>query len=113
METRNAIICDASIEIADPGILVASICLDYGGSNQVFGRGVYMSKYGVDGKNYAGHFIYRVLDVAGADRWEHLKGKAVRVKGDSSHIEAIGHIIKDAWFDPGKEFKQPDREVSA
>jgi hypothetical protein len=113
METRNAVIANAGIEIEGRGMLSAYITLDYGDSSQVFGCGVYAPKNGVNEKNYAGHFIYRVLEVAGADKWEQLKGKAVRATGDFTQIEAIGHIIKDEWFNLGKEFGQPNQEVSA
>jgi hypothetical protein len=113
METRNAVITDAIIEIEDHGLLSVYVVLDYGSSAQVFGRGVYAPKSGMNGKNYAGHFIYRVLEVAGVCKWEQLKGKTVRVTGDSRRIEAIGHIIADVWFNPDKEFGQPSKEVSA
>jgi hypothetical protein len=113
METRNAIIVRTYIVVEDHGMLIAGLVLDNGDSEQVFDCGVYAPKSGINGKNYAGHFIYRVLEVAGVCRWGQLEGKAVRVTGDSSHIEAIGHIIKDVWFNPGKEFGQPNREVSA
>jgi hypothetical protein len=113
MEARNAIIVNAGIGIDDPGMLSVYIVLDDGNGEQVFGRGVYMPKSGINGRSYAGHFIYRVLEIAGVDAWNQLKGKAVRVIGDSAHIEAIGHIIADEWFNPGKEFTQPEQEVPA
>jgi hypothetical protein len=108
METKNAVIIDATIGINVHGILDARIKLGYGDKSvQVFGNyGLYSLKDGLNGKNYAGHFIYRVLEAAGADGWEQLKGKAIRVVADDSHIEAIGHIITDTWFYPGEEFKQ-------
>jgi hypothetical protein len=113
METRNAVIFDTGIGIEEHGVLAASIWLDYGDSKQALCRGVHAPKNGDSEKNYAGYFIYRVLAVAGVNRWEQLKGKAVRVMGDSAHIEAIGHIIEDVWFNPGEEFKSLDQEVSA
>jgi hypothetical protein len=114
METKNAVITQASIEIGEHGILTAFLVLDDGGACQCFGGySFYLPRTGVSGKNYAGHFIYRVLEVAGVYKWEHLKGKAVRVVGDSTHIEAIGHIITDVWFNPSKEFEQLNQDVSA
>jgi hypothetical protein len=113
METRNAIIASTGIEIDDRGMLKVHILLDFIDGHQVFGCGVYAPKSSINGKNYAGHFLYRVLEVTRTDKWEELPGKAVRVTGDSTHIEAIGHIVEDAWFNPGKEFEQADREVSA
>jgi hypothetical protein len=109
MEIRNAVIVRAGIGIEDPGVLSAYIVLDLGDAEQVFGCGVYAQKTGIDSKNYAGHFIYRVLDIAGVDSWKQLTGKAIRMRGDSARIEAIGHIVKNLWFDLGKEFAQPDR----
>jgi hypothetical protein len=114
METRNAVITDATIGINSHGLLDARIILDYGDSNQVFGDyGLYAFKDGLSGKNYTGYFIYRVLEVTNVYKWEHLKGRAVRVTGDLTHIEAIGHIVTDVWFNPGKEFAEAKQDVSA
>jgi hypothetical protein len=114
METRNAVITSVGIEIEDHGYLSAYVTLDYGSSAQVFGNyGLYTTKNGVDGKNYAGHFIYRVLEVAGVYKWEQLKGKAVRVIADHSHVEAVGNIVSDTWFNPAKEFADEHQDVSA
>jgi hypothetical protein len=114
METRNAVIIDASIGINSYGFLDARIVLDYGDSRQVFGDyGLHIPKNGIHGKNYTGHFIYRVLEVAGVYKWDQLKGSAVRVRCDEVHIEAIGHIIMDTWFTPADDFGKPDQEASA
>jgi hypothetical protein len=113
METRNAIIVRTYIVVEDHGMLIAGLVLDDGDGEQVFDCGVYAPKSGINGKNYAGHFIYQVLKVASADKWEQLKGKAVRAMGDPAHIEAVGHVIADVWFNPGKEFGLSDQEVPA
>ena len=34
-----------------------------------------------------------------------IAGRTVRVKREHSKVHAIGHIIKDDWFDPSVEFK--------
>jgi hypothetical protein len=105
MEQGNAVITGAWIEIDEFETLNAGISLDYGDSAQVFGgNGLYTIKRGVDGKNYAGCFMYRVLEVAGARRWDELKGKTIRAIYDDAHVEAIGHIIKDMWFNMREEF---------
>jgi hypothetical protein len=86
------------------------VYLDYGDSGQGFGG--YMlyvpeswSSHRKDCKNYAGHFIYRVLEVVGVENWSQLKGKTVRVRADHSKVYEIGHIVKDDWFNPSLDFK--------
>jgi hypothetical protein len=114
METRNAVITNAWIELCDHETLSAGISLDYGDSAQIFGsNGLYTLKRGVGGKNYAGHFMYRVLEIAGVHRWDLLQGKSIRVLCDDEHVEAIGHIIKSVWFNMDNEFKQLNQDVSA
>lgn len=118
METkiRNAIIESTSLDTGDRGLLTAWLHFDYGdGAHQGFGGHVlYLPK---DYKHYtnkgdfAGHFIFRCMQVAGVESWDKIKGKSVRVKyeggpGFSSKIIAIGHIVKDDWFNPSEDFKK-------
>lgn len=109
IETRNAIITSAELDI-ERG-LSAWVHLDYGGSGQGFGG--YMlyipsswASHNKDCKNYAGHFVYRVLEVAGVEKWSQLKGKTVRVKCDHGKVHEIGHIVKDDWFNPSRDFEE-------
>lgn len=107
---KNAIITDAEITNDDHGCLTAWIHLDYGGCGQGFGGySLYIPKsfhhYDPKSANYAGHFIWRVMEVAGVFKWSQLRGKTVRVKSNRSKVCEIGHIVKDDWFNPSADFK--------
>jgi hypothetical protein len=109
VDEKNAVITSATITNADHGCLSAWIYLDYGGTCQGFGGyALYLPKSFTHhgGSNICGHFIWRVLEIAGVDRWEDLIGKTIRVRAEHSSIEAVGHIIKDIWFNPSVEFKE-------
>jgi len=102
MEQKNAVITSARIEI-ERGVLTMWLSLDYGtGSQQGFGGyALYLPKsYRHSNKqsNFAGHFIYRVLTIAGVKSFDDLVGKSIRVKADFDKVHAIGHIIKDEWY---------------
>jgi hypothetical protein len=105
---RNAIITHAEITTEDHGLLSAWLTLDYGGTGQGFGGySLYLPKSfnHHDAKaGFAGHFIWRVMEVAGVSRWSHLTGKTIRVRQSHSGVEAIGHIVKDDWFSPREDF---------
>jgi len=112
MIIKNAVIKSATITNDDHGVLSAWLDLDYGGSGQGFGGYVlYLPKdftHSTNQKNYGGHFIWRCMEVAEVSEWGKLKGRTIRVKVQSefsSPIIAIGHIIKEDWFDPKADFE--------
>ena len=107
-EIKNAIISSVSIDMGDRNLLTAWVHLDYGGSGQGFGGyALYLPKsykhHSLE--SVAGHFIFRCMEIAGVEKWQDMKGKSVRVKASRSRVEAIGHIVKDDWFNPSEDFK--------
>ena len=112
IETRNAVIASAEITNADHGILSAWINLDYNknlcqsfGGYTLYVPNVFKHRRHDLDTNWAGHFIFRVLRIAGVSNWSELKGQTIRIKLKDSKIQAIGHIIHDHWFDPSEDFK--------
>ena len=107
IETKNAVIEAATITTGDRGFLDAWLTLDYGGSGQGFGGyALYLPKSFSHHslKSVAGHFIFRVMEVAGVTKWEDLKGRTIRVRAEHCGVKAIGHIVKDDWFCPESDF---------
>lgn len=110
MEIKNAVIESVSIDTGDRGLLTAWLHLNYGGSGQGFGGfALYLPKdykHSTIKGDYAGHFIFRCMQIADVESWDKMKGKTVRVKGDNGRIDAIGHIVKDDWFNPSEDFEK-------
>ena len=107
MEIKNAVI--ESVRFDTERGLMIWIMLSFGGSGQGFGGHMLYAPKGWaahnTGADLTGHFIWRVLEIAGVSELSKLPGRTVRVKGDFSTIEAIGHIVKDEWFSPCAEFQ--------
>ena len=108
-EMKNAIIKNATITNDDHGCLSAWLDLDYGGLCQGFGGYVlYVPKsfkHHANQPNAAGHFIWRVMEIADVTKWNNLPGKTIRVICSWVGVRAIGHIVKDDWYDPKKDFE--------
>lgn len=111
IETKNAVIESARLTTDDHNLLSMWLSLDYGGTGQGFGGySLYLPSsfkhHNLCGPNYAGHFIWRVMEIAGVTDWAKLPGKTIRVRAEHSKVHAIGHIVKDDWFNPSEDFKR-------
>lgn len=117
IKEMNAVITSVSLSNDDHGVLSSFVHLDYGGSGQGFGGySLYLPKdftHSNNQRNYAGHWIWRVLEIAGVGDWSRLPGRTIRVRCEHSKVHAIGHIVKDDWFYPSIDFKRMERESAA
>lgn len=107
LEVANAIIESASLGFGDREFLDCSISLNYGGSGQTFGGYILYIPRGFGNhrlESPAGHFIYRVLKIAGVEEWKNLVGRTIRARYTHNKVYAIGHIINDDWFEPSVDF---------
>jgi hypothetical protein len=100
-ELKNAVITGAEIGIDDRGLLSSQIRLDYGETSQSFGGytlylPVSFSHHRIH--SLAGHWIFRIMEIAGVREWSDLPGKSIRVKATFDRVIEIGHIVKDDWF---------------
>lgn len=108
IETKNAVIESVKLEKGDRGFLTCWLTLDYGGTGQGFGGLVLhlpksFSHHTLCGP--AGHFLFRCMEIAGVDDWARMPGRTIRVKASHIGVAAIGHIVKDDWFEPAVDFK--------
>lgn len=103
----------ANINADDHGLLTAWLMLDFGGYGQGFGGYALYLPHDFkhhELKSVAGHYIWRVMEIAGVTDWDMLKGKTIRVRIGSTGVEAIGHIVKNDWFSPRVDFATSNDE---
>jgi hypothetical protein len=113
IEIKNAVIESATITTGERGFLDVWLNLDYGGSGQGFGGFCLYLPKSYDHHHIlspGGHFIFRVMEIAGVTDWDKLKGKSIRVLSDHTRVSAIGHIIKNDWFILEEDFKLLPRD---
>lgn len=114
----NAVIKSVELNDGDRGLLTAWLHLEYGSGGQGFGGYVLYLPKSYDHhelKSFAGHFIFRCMEIAGVSSWEKMAGKTIRVRkaDEFGLIEAIGHIVKDDWFSPEVEFAENKKDGGA
>jgi len=89
LELKNAVIKSVDLRI-DDGVLSGWLYLDYGGTGQGFGGlALYLPKtfthHAIE--SYAGHWIFRVMEIAGVEKWDDIPGKTIRVKASWGEVE--------------------------
>jgi hypothetical protein len=110
---ENAIIDKAELFIDEHGVLSVWVKLKYKTNAQDIGG--YCLYIPESLKNHAvaspaGHFIYKLMQIAGVKYFSDIRGQPVRVKHTASHVLDIGHIICDCWLTPEKDFKRFDEQ---
>lgn len=110
-EIWNAEIKSVDLDMSDHACMTLSMVLDGGCIGCIYG-GIVIGKGYVGADEFAGspkgiEYIMRIMDVVGADKFQDLKGKYVRVasNGWGSSVKIIGNIINDKWFDSDKLFE--------
>lgn len=107
-EIRNARIKATSLGVEDHGLFTAVVQLEGEGWGQGFGCfnfGSFTEGPTPEQARNLGRFILGVLRVVGADSWEQLPGKVVRIDHDTGRVYRIGNVIRDEWFDPEAAFR--------
>lgn len=105
IETKNARIESTMLGTEDHGILTCYLTVAYDKClRQGFG-GYALDRFDKTrdcriGTAYGMEFVSRIMQTIGVEKWEDLKGKYCRIRGNSVKIYAIGHITDDVWFSP-------------
>lgn len=93
-QIENGTITGADIFVEDHGCLTFSLDIEFDGSRQAYGG------YSLD-NDKGGPWIHKLLDALKVNAWSQLKGRTIRVRRDNTGglIRAVGHAVKDSWFE--------------
>lgn len=116
MKIENATIHDARLQFEyDNRFLCLSLWLKTNHGIYSFG-GIclghrFQKEFNPTGGDHAFWWIKRVFDIADVVSFDELKDRPVRVEiDDKGFVKAIGHIVKDDWFYPEKDFKKESQQ---
>lgn len=101
---ENAKIVNAFLGFEDHGILTVCITVEGDGWGQSFGGYGFGSASQPVMHPFGMEFIRQLLLTLEVNSWSELQGLHVRIRSDHSlgKIHAIGHIVKDKWFNPSE-----------
>lgn len=105
IEIVNARIDAADLNFGQRRMLIPDLAFDYGGSFQ----GAFQIRLRSDESDIGGWFVERLLQTLEADSWlalHHVPVRIKRGKGPQGEIIAVGHFIKDQWFNPSEELDE-------
>lgn len=100
-EERNALIESATLEL-ERGVLTSWLHLSWDGGGQGFGG--YVLAVGTPPGPHCGIWVREVLRVVGVDSWKDLPGRIVRIRHTPDKVHAIGHPLRELWFEPALAF---------
>lgn len=113
MEIKNAQITDTFLGREDHGIMTFSICVRFYNCVHCGIGGYALDEYDKETKTRvfcakSMEVISRILDVVGVDKWEHLKGKYIRIKdpGWGKTIDEFGNLMEDKWLNLREFFSE-------
>ena len=97
-EDHGILTCYLTVEGYGFGVSIGGYCLDKYDEHKKKRVAFYKSFELID----------RILEVVGANSWEELQGKYIRVKsnGFGGRVTKIGNLIKDDWLDFDTFFKE-------
>lgn len=107
VEVRNAVIQSTMLGVEDHGILTCMIHTSSGVVGQGFGGWAFDAwnerAKRREGTAWGMHFVGLLLSTLEVGSWEKLPGTPCRVRATHNKIVAIGHFIRDRWFEPEKD----------